>query len=426
MFQKYHFVSELESENENNDEDDDIDGMGDRSYDYDDYDDNYDDSKQRKNQKQSLQSTLISSIFNDFDGHQIRNIFVVILYGIIMVISLCGNSIVCYVIYMTPKLQTTTNILIFSLTISDILTTIFNIPFNCARFLLQNYPFPNLFCILMPTIQITSVYVSTLTMAAIGLHRYRSIRDCSKLNIWIPIRNFNRIACSMTSYRIKLWIVFIWFISILLALPHSLFNKVVIVAIKQNNPTIVHRCRAVYPVSIEQQMPLMLSLLTTLTQFLLPLGFTSVLYARIGRIIAHQGRITRHYCDHTNRRIIEAKRKRIKMLILIVFCFLITWLPLTVYHLLIDFHLVHFYWNLFLMLHIWAMTSLCYNPFIYCLMNDDFLRLSTDSVPKILKWILICASTSTTTSMVRVDCNRMIKSNPTMTTTTVSDRINDE
>ncbi|KAH9418542.1 neuropeptide Y receptor [Dermatophagoides pteronyssinus] len=329
-----------------------------------------------------------SSIINDQQStnyidndHSIRNIIVIICYSLIIIFSLCGNYLVCHVIYSTPKLRTTTNILIFSLAISDILTTVLNIPFNCARFLLLDWPFPDSFCMIMPTLQVTSVYVSALTMAAICLHRYRSILGTTGPNIVISSRvGFNHITHSMSRIRIKICILFIWIISILLALPHTIFN--VVVWTELSNGQMIRRCRAEYPHSIKEQMPLILSLLATFTQFLLPLGMTTILYCRIGRIIAHQGKLAKHYCDELNRRVVEAKRKRITMLVLIIVGFLITWLPITMYHLIIDFHLVHFHWNLFLALHIWAMTSVCYNSFIYCFMNEDFRKRSKQIIAR--------------------------------------------
>lgn len=97
-------------------------------------------------------------------------------YSLIMTISLLGNCLYCHVICTTPKLRTTTNILILSMSLSDIITTLFNIPFTCARLMLADWPFPDAFCMLMPTIQVASVYVSTLSMAAIGIHRYSSVQ----------------------------------------------------------------------------------------------------------------------------------------------------------------------------------------------------------------------------------------------------------
>ena len=130
------------------------------------------------------------------------------------------------IILSTSKLQTTTNLLILSLTISDIATTIFNIPFMCARTMLTNWPFFNFLCFLMPTVQVSSVYVSTYTMAAIGIHRYRSVHT-NRVKVHRNGQSTTVIKpYVMSKSKIGVWIIFIWAISIMFALPHSIWNKV--------------------------------------------------------------------------------------------------------------------------------------------------------------------------------------------------------
>lgn len=176
---------------------------------------------------------------------------------------------------------------------------------------------------------------------------------------------------SVHGYDLWLRIAIIWAVSVLLALPHSMFNRVVTVT----NPPYTHsrRCRAIYPDWVETNFPqkeIMLSFVAMLTQFLIPLSITGVLYTRIARIIQHQGRMALHFNDQLNRRMCELKRKRIMMLILVVSSFGVSWLPLTLYHLVIDLHLVHFNQTTFLVFHLIAMSSLCFNPFIYTWMNE--------------------------------------------------------
>ncbi|KAH9399335.1 Neuropeptide FF receptor 1 [Tyrophagus putrescentiae] len=67
------------------------------------------------------------------------NVLLLVGYGLILVVSLPGNLLVCRIIISTPKLRTATNILILSLTAS-------------------------------------SLYVSTFTMKAIGIHRFKTVR----------------------------------------------------------------------------------------------------------------------------------------------------------------------------------------------------------------------------------------------------------
>lgn len=300
------------------------------------------------------------------------NGFLLLGYTIIVVVSLPGNLLVCRIIMGTAKLRTTTNILILSLTVSDIATTLFNIPFMCARTMLSDWPLPDFFCLLLPTVQVCTVYVSTFTMAAIAIHRFRAVRVAPLMvrqhrkgrpsslkpngsTIPAPKYSERRRRGSgsgrpyspyvMTKGKMVLWVVGIWVASLSLALPHSLFNQVVKEspspyqdAQGQSQPA--RRCRAMYPKGYEATVPLVLSLETSLTQYLLPLSITAVLYTKIGRIIQRQGQLARHFCDELKRRALEAKRKRISMLIIVVAAFAISWAPLNFYHLLIDLHQV--------------------------------------------------------------------------------------
>lgn len=85
------------------------------------------------------------------------NLTVIVLYSLIVLISLFGNCLVCYVILKNKSVRTKTNILMANITVSGLMITIFNIPFNIARLLLNNWPFGQILCKLLPAIQVTSV-----------------------------------------------------------------------------------------------------------------------------------------------------------------------------------------------------------------------------------------------------------------------------
>ncbi len=87
----------------------------------------------------------------------IKNLIVIIFYSIIFIISLSGNSLVCYVIFSTRQMRTVTNLYIVNLTISDMMITLIYIPFNIMRFLLDDWPFGQLLCKCVPFIQTASV-----------------------------------------------------------------------------------------------------------------------------------------------------------------------------------------------------------------------------------------------------------------------------
>jgi len=187
------------------------------------------------------------------EDYTLKNIIVIIFYAIIVCISFCGNLLVLRVIFGKKKMRTTTNLLIASLALADFLTTTLNIPFNVARFLLFNYPFGRILCILVPFIQVCCVYVSTLTMSVIAIHRYWTIKGTSSMQ-----------SKSLSSFKLGIIVLMVWIIAGGLALPHSIFNKIVPTVYKNES---YNRCRVVYP-KLDFDFPFWLSIEAFFTQYL--------------------------------------------------------------------------------------------------------------------------------------------------------------
>ncbi|XP_054160001.1 G-protein coupled receptor 83-like [Oppia nitens] len=284
---------------------------------------------------------------------QTGNVMTVSAYSLIVFVSLLGNVLVCKVSLENP---TTTNCLIASLAISDLLVTVFNIPLNVARLLLEEWPFGQFLCFFVPFIQVMAVYVSSFTMAVIAIHRWCSvtsrmaITSCSKRQLWITI-------------------VSTWTLSALMAIPLSMYN--------QTQPVFTYRwitrCRVVYP-QTSYDLPLLLTLECFLTQYLIPLSLACIIYGKIAMVISRQGKIANLRGSIEAKRRQRHKRRRILMLVLVVAIFAICWLPLNIYHLLMDLHLAPHNYKIFIMCHWFAMSSVCYNPFIYCWLNKPFRK----------------------------------------------------
>lgn len=280
---------------------------------------------------------------------EINPLLVIFFYSIIVCVSLIGNSVVCKIAFSecfrskgpggagvlggptghnhsthtsrrrkAPK--TTTDRLIGSLALSDLIMTIFNIPFNIARILLPHWPFGSFLCYGVPFIQTACVYVSTFTMTAIALHRWRTV-SATRAN--------------QSMYSTRALISIVWLLALLLALPTVAFNTLKRANV---NGDIVIRCRVTYP-ELGINMSLFLTVEIFFTQYLIPLFITGALYIRIARVVSRQGRLISTVNDvneRKRRRALDAKRRRILMLALVVIVFAICWLPLNLYHLTTD------------------------------------------------------------------------------------------
>lgn len=134
------------------------------------------------------------------------------------------------------------------------------------------------------------------------------------------------------------------------------------------------RCQARYPhPALEFRQ--WLTLATFLTQYALPLSITAVAYVGVTRRVwwrAVVGAATKEQLSVQ----LRAKKKTVKMLLVVVVLFALCWLPLNTYHLVADFggSLGPFRHSssVFFLCHWFAMSNVCYNPFIYCWLNDHF------------------------------------------------------
>ncbi len=281
----------------------------------------------------------------------------IIAYSLVILCSLLGNSLVCFVIFKNRRLHTVTNMFIANLAISDILITVLNIPFNIVRNIFEDWPFGKFMCSFVNIILMTSVYVSTFTMAAIAIDRY--------IVIMYPLRP------RITAHIGVVVVVITWIAGIMMSLPFAIYSKVE--AIDLILKTAI-RCRIYYPEPADQYEQA-ITLFTVISQYVLPMGITAFAYGQIVRKLWTREMVGQPNANqHLSHQ--RARRKTIKMLILVVVIFCICWMPLNMYHLLTDFHpdsdRFHHNSSAYLACHWFAISSVCYNPFIYCWLNESF------------------------------------------------------
>lgn len=132
--------------------------------------------------------------------------FVSVCLAIIITVSIIGNSMVCIAFKVNEHLRTVSNSFILSLAVSDLITTIFVMPWDLDIMLKKDtWSYGEPFCKFYTTVYLLSAPASTLNLLAVSIDRYRVIRD--------PFA-YKR---QTTPFRAAMVIIFIWLYSTIMA-----------------------------------------------------------------------------------------------------------------------------------------------------------------------------------------------------------------
>ncbi|XP_062859566.1 pyroglutamylated RF-amide peptide receptor isoform X6 [Trichomycterus rosablanca] len=120
----------------------------------------------------------------------------VLIYTLIFVLALMGNSLVVCVVVRKGKTQSATSIFICSLAISDLLITFFCIPFTLLQNISAQWFGGVLVCKTVPFVQTTAIVTGILTMTCIAVERYQGIVHPLKMKRqYTPKRAYRMLVC---------------------------------------------------------------------------------------------------------------------------------------------------------------------------------------------------------------------------------------
>ncbi|XP_049981986.1 G-protein coupled receptor 83-like [Alexandromys fortis] len=298
------------------------------------------------------------------NAHIIAKVVLSIAYFVASIVSLFGNFLVCQVFLKHNEIKKSTGLLIFNLAVSDITIILLNCPFAMTRFLAGQWVFGRVLCHVSRFAQYCSLHVSTLTLMAVAMDRHRVI-----LHPMTP---------RLTYSQSLMVVAAIWSIAIFLALPHAIYQNLIIVM--NEDGVAMSYCIPSYP-GPSQLVSKYVDLGIFILLYVLPLMVIVVTYSHLGKRLWLQNAIG----DASARQLMahyQKRKKSIRMLILIVLVFAVCWFPLNFYVVLISNAGVENDTVLFYAFHWLAMSSTCYNPFIYCWLNRSFrakLRSVTSS-----------------------------------------------
>ncbi|XP_054166866.1 RYamide receptor-like [Oppia nitens] len=112
-------------------------------------------------------------------------VFLIMLYSATATISLASNIITIIVLAKGERISSEIWKFLLNLSISDILMSLFSIPFSYTIFMLGRWIFPKYLCPFVQFAQLCSVFISVYTLTAIGIDRYFAIVHPFRLLMWI-------------------------------------------------------------------------------------------------------------------------------------------------------------------------------------------------------------------------------------------------
>ncbi|XP_078374295.1 melatonin receptor type 1A-like [Oculina patagonica] len=272
------------------------------------------------------------------------------------VLSLSGNVLVCISVCRNTRLRTTTNLYIVALAISDLLSAIFVMPLTSGVLITGRWPFGETLCQMHAFITQFVVYVSPVTMGLTAINRY--VRICKS------DQQYKRFFSPWKS-RISLasaWMLIACYILItrLTGLQEYYF---------------VPGYAACMNKHLSEISKIVHYLLIIVLFLLLPLIVTIISYRRVSKKIrAHNMEMAQAIRGQRgNKRMVSTHEIRIsKSLFIVVFAFMLCWIPTWLIVILTRFHVVASIIQLLCSFLVNLSNTI--NPFIYAGMNPLFRR----------------------------------------------------
>ncbi|XP_071360915.1 somatostatin receptor type 5 [Trachinotus anak] len=278
----------------------------------------------------------------------LAGIFIPLIYGIVCVVGLLGNTLVIHVIVNYTKNESVTNIYILNLAIADELFML-GLPFLAVQNALLSWPFGSLMCRVVMTVDAINQFTSIFCLTVMSVDRYLAVVHPIRSSWWR--RPHVAKAISTT----------VWAGSFVVVLPVVVFADV----LKDDG-----NCSIVWPEPTEVWKTSFI-VYTCTVGFFCPLLVICLCYLLIVIKVRSVGK--RAQATSSRRR--KSERKITRMVVVVVAVFVLCWLPfyaLNIVNLLVvlpgDFRGLYFF------VVVLSYANSCANPILYGFLSDNFKR----------------------------------------------------
>ncbi|KAM6235185.1 substance-P receptor [Porphyrio hochstetteri] len=300
-----------------------------------------------------LNASLNESFPNQFVQPPWQVALWAVAYALIVVVSVVGNVVVMWIILAHKRMRTVTNYFLVNLAFAEASMSAFNTVVNFTYAIHNEWYYGLLYCKFHNFFPIAAVFASIYSMTAIALDRYMAIIH--------PLQP--RLSATAT----KVVIGVIWLLAFLLAFPQGYYS-----VMEELPGRLV--CLVEWPEHSTNTYGKTYHFCMTILIYFLPLLVIGCAYTVVG-ITLWASEIPGDNSDRYHEQV-SAKRKIVKMMIIVVCTFALCWLPYHIYFTLQYFnpewYFQKFIQQVYLAVMWLAMSSTMYNPIIYCCLNDRF------------------------------------------------------
>ncbi|KAG9277520.1 somatostatin receptor type 5-like [Astyanax mexicanus] len=278
----------------------------------------------------------------------VAGILIPLIYIIVCVIGLGGNTLVIHIVLRYSQTQSVTNIYILNLAIADELFML-GLPFLAVQNALLSWPFGSLMCRLVMTVDAINQFTSIFCLTVMSIDRYLAVVHPLRSSSW----RRPRVAKAVNAT--------VWAVSFVVVLPVVVFADVL-----QDDGN----CSIVWPEPAEVWKASFI-VYTATVGFFGPLLVICMCYLLIVVKVRNSGRRVRA----TSIRRRKSERKITRMVVIVVAVFVFCWLPfyvLNIVNLLVV--LPGEFRGLYYFVVVLSYANSCANPILYGFLSDNFKR----------------------------------------------------
>lgn len=217
-----------------------------------------------------LNLTDIKAILSESDQHWIQNkttlYILIIVFSLMIIIAFLLNILILFTVLISKNLHKPNILLSLNLIIANIASATICMPFVMNHIVFQASWINGLTCKLIPFIQAVTVFVISITVTMISIHRYHMITSLkkNKFRILKQFDELNKLVKKFTRHKF-FFSFLIWLIAILLSCPILVYQEFKTLGVK--NLFEMKACLEQYPESIH----IIYAVLTFIIAFIIPI-----------------------------------------------------------------------------------------------------------------------------------------------------------